>query len=249
MEIEERKNYSGINNHGLKFKVIKYIHINSVMIEFEIDKLQKTYSWDVIIKGKCKHPNTKKGLTVSYSIAYDVWSSLKRRTINTNKNNFLDNKHTYENVILCDEWLLFENFEKWFNINYIENYHLDKDLFCMNKNKIYSPKTCCFLPLILNNQFKKYLKPTQTGFQNIFPSKNNFKVIINNKTIGSYKNIPDAQKAYITAKLNYIKNLTEEFKDKLKQNVYDKLKSITFEDLFLFTYNQNIKIKNGKENK
>ena len=30
MKIEERKNYVGINNNGLKFKVIRYNHINSV---------------------------------------------------------------------------------------------------------------------------------------------------------------------------------------------------------------------------
>ena len=56
----------------------------------------------------------------------------------------------YENVTVCEEWHNFITFVKWYNQNNVEGWHLDKDLFSP-KNKIYSPETCCFIPLVINS--------------------------------------------------------------------------------------------------
>jgi hypothetical protein len=55
----------------------------------------------------------------------------------------------YVGVTCCDEWLLFTNFAKWFKDNYIEGYHLDKDLL-VKDNRIYAPDTCIFCPPEIN---------------------------------------------------------------------------------------------------
>ena len=61
---------------------------------------------------------------------------------------------SYIGCTVCTEWLNFQNFAAW----YINNYYevngeivaLDKDLL-VKKNKLYSPNTCCFLPVSINS--------------------------------------------------------------------------------------------------
>lgn len=60
---------------------------------------------------------------------------------------------TYDNCFVCEEWLTFSNFKKWFDKHYVEGWHLDKDVIVKN-NKIYSPLTCCFVPREINNLFR-----------------------------------------------------------------------------------------------
>lgn len=58
---------------------------------------------------------------------------------------------SYKDVTVCDDWKNFTNFKKWANSNnYITGFALDKDLFGEN-NRIYSPKTCCFMPNEINS--------------------------------------------------------------------------------------------------
>lgn len=57
----------------------------------------------------------------------------------------------YRDVSVCDEWRDFNNFEAWFNDNYVPGFHLDKDLFSTpGVKKMYSPVTCCFIPPSVN---------------------------------------------------------------------------------------------------
>lgn len=57
---------------------------------------------------------------------------------------------TYQNVTVCEEWLLFSNFRNWWVCNNVAGWHLDKDLF-VKGNLIYSPDTCVYVPNYLNN--------------------------------------------------------------------------------------------------
>lgn len=60
---------------------------------------------------------------------------------------------SYKTVTVCDEWCNYQSFAKWYDENYksefMEGWCLDKDLLSSD-SKIYSPKTCCFLPQSLN---------------------------------------------------------------------------------------------------
>ena len=86
------------------------------------------------------------GIIKNHRRAYEIWSNMMARC-------YSDNYHikypTYKNVMVCDDWCNFQNFGKWFNDNYIEGYHLDKDLLS-EEAKIYSPETCIFIPPIVN---------------------------------------------------------------------------------------------------
>lgn len=57
---------------------------------------------------------------------------------------------TYIGCAVCEEWKYFSNFKKWYDSNYKEGFHLDKDIL-IEGNKIYSPETCVFVPQYLNS--------------------------------------------------------------------------------------------------
>lgn len=98
------------------------------------------YEYNVVINGKMIK-------------SYDVWKHMLLRCYDAKT----QLKHpTYENCKVCDEWLYFSNFKKWFDENYRYDLEeqgikleLDKDLLC-DDIKIYSPETCIFLPKNVN---------------------------------------------------------------------------------------------------
>lgn len=74
---------------------------------------------------------------------------------------FLELEPTYMSCNVCDEWLIYSNFKRWSIDNYIEGWHLDKDLLSVGV-KIYSPATCLYIPPWLNlciNSIHKNLTP------------------------------------------------------------------------------------------
>lgn len=81
-----------------------------------------------------------------YSIMYNAWLNLLNRSYSEKHHQLYP---TYIGVEVCDEWLLFSNFVKWFTKNYIGDYQLDKDLLKQN-NKQYSPDACRYVPQYVN---------------------------------------------------------------------------------------------------
>lgn len=55
---------------------------------------------------------------------------------------------TYIGVEVCDEWLTFMTFRKWWVENQVDGWQMDKDL--LSDDRIYSPDTCIFVPAWLN---------------------------------------------------------------------------------------------------
>ena len=80
--------------------------------------------------------------------AYACWHNMLRRVYDEE---YKKTKPTYENVSISAEWLNFSNFYIWYKNNYIEGFHLDKDLkSSLFDIKIYSEDTCLFLPERVN---------------------------------------------------------------------------------------------------
>lgn len=78
--------------------------------------------------------------------AYKVWYSMLNRCYNE-KNNRYEN-YGGRGVYVCDDWLYFSNFKKWFDINYIDGYEIDKDIKSKEMGlaiPYYSPNTCVFV--------------------------------------------------------------------------------------------------------
>ena len=136
---------------------------------------------------------------------------------------------TYAGVTVCDEWLTFSNFKKWFDENYREGYVLDKDILIQG-NRIYSPETCCFVPRLINsfltNRGKK-LNAEKNGVRKTKYGTFQARLRVNNKEtcIGTFCSEEEAFNAYKLAKKERIRNVAEEAyaKGKIGENVRDAL--------------------------
>lgn len=157
---------------------------------------------------------------------YYLWHGMIQRCYD----DYTQKKHpTYNGCTVCDEWLYFSNFKKWFDKNYIEGYQLDKDIL-VKGNKVYSPNTCCFVPFEINTLFTKsnakrgvlpigvqrYLKDR---YRTCF--KRGGKVTY----LGVYNKVEDAFCAYKIAKESYIKEVAENYHAKglITERVYNAL--------------------------
>lgn len=80
---------------------------------------------------------------------HSVWSSMLIRAYD---NEYKDWKPSYATVSVCADWLSFQNFARWCNLQagfFEGGYHLDKDLL-LQGNQVYSPETCRFVPAYVN---------------------------------------------------------------------------------------------------
>lgn len=143
---------------------------------------------------------------------------------------------TYRDVVVCDDWLNFQNFAAWCEAQEFFNakddkgrpYQLDKDI--MHKgNKIYSPETCAFVPsevnlLILNSSKVRGVYPVGVYF-NVGCEKFLVKISYcgKQKHLGLYDTPEEAFQAYKTAKETYVKEVAEKWKDRTDDKVYESL--------------------------
>ena len=70
------------------------------------------------------------------SVAYRCWHNMLIRCYDEN---YQKREPSYIGCSVCDEWLVFSNFKRWFDENYVKDYQLDKDIL-VKGNKIYSPR-------------------------------------------------------------------------------------------------------------
>ena len=78
--------------------------------------------------------------------AYRLWGNVLQRCYSEKSHH---RNPTYAGVKVCDEWLSFMAFRKWWVENHVDGWQLDKDL--LSDNRIYSPEACIFVPSWINH--------------------------------------------------------------------------------------------------
>lgn len=167
------------------------------------------------------------GVRETNTKCYQVWNSMLSRCYNQHNK---DHQKTYYNCSVCEEWLLFSNFKKWFDEFYIDGYSLDKDLL-LKHNRTYSPETCCFLPSEINTalitkQNKKSNLPTGVSKDKQRTFQVHIKKYGKQKRIGTrYFTLSSAVNAYKEAKEKYIKELAFYYytNNKISKNIFEAL--------------------------
>jgi len=158
---------------------------------------------------------------------YDQWKAMLCRCYS---NNYQEKQPTYIGCYVCEEWLLFTNFKKWYETHYRLDYHLDKDIL-FKGNKLYSPETCSFVPQEVNKLFTNRKNDRGNLPIGVCYSKkyNKFKSQINidgeRKHLGYFITAKDAYLSYKKAKENIIKQMAVKyFKDRLiTENIYNAM--------------------------
>ncbi|MFR6599768.1 MAG: hypothetical protein ACLUSV_00415 [Streptococcus sp.] len=163
---------------------------------------------------------------------YKLWCSMMARCYG----NVVNTRQTYESCIVCEEWHNYQNFAKWCENNYYEVLQekmcLDKDIL-VKGNKIYSPETCVFVPNRINVLFVKNDKARGEYPLGVHKRKDTGKFTSKccifrdgkkgYKYLGQYLTPEDAFQVYKTFKEQHIKEVAEEYKDKIPAKLYEAM--------------------------
>lgn len=248
MEIcNDRVGEENYNNQGCLMKIIEYRKSNDITVEFQDEHKYRTNSrYDRFKSGNIKNiyapflkcscnaylGNTTSKIDKKNKKSYDVWNSMIQRCYLIA---YQKHQPTYIGCSVCDEWLCFENFEKWFEENYYEipneKVCLDKDIL-VKGNKIYSPNTCIFVPQNINSLFTKCnvnRGKCPIGVQLTKIKSKPYRAEMRGHYIGYFETVEEAFQAYKKTKEQHIKEIANEYKDKIPQKLYNALCSYEVE--------------------
>nr|DAJ60328.1 MAG TPA: hypothetical protein [Caudoviricetes sp.] len=198
--------------------------------------------------GNVKNPNSKSICGVGYlgfgkyksregrkiTKSYQTWASMINRCYG-----YSDKNKSYEVCEVCEEWHNYQNFAKWYEDNYYEVkgevMQLDKD-WLVRGNKVYSPETCIFAPQKINALLVKCVSKKKGKNLPIGVMKDGKKfraecVTKDKPYLGSFDTVEEAFQAYKEQKEQYTKEIAEQYKNKIPQELYEAM------------YNRKIKIE------
>ena len=229
-----------ITKNGEQFKIIEYFDNKNVTIKFDDGTIVYNKTYNNVKLGNISNKNyvsifgfgflgNGKYSKSTHLKIYNIWYEMLRRCY-CEKFHLMQPK--YIKCLVSDEWLNFQLFAEWCTENFIEDYHLDKDILVKNNN-IYGPDTCCFVPHQINNLFVKSDKIR--GDYPIGVTKTNDKFRASIKKFGITINLgtyPTAIRAFNVYKSNkefYIHQVANLWKNKITEKVYQTLINYTVE--------------------
>jgi hypothetical protein len=169
---------------------------------------------------------------------YAAWNKMLERCYSEKR---LSTLPTYKNCSVCEEWHNFQVFADWYEKEFYtvgsERMDLDKDIL-VKGNKVYSPETCIYVPqrinvLVVSGHARRGTLPI-----GVMKTKNKtYKAVMSHLTggkqvrkhLGTFDTPEEAFLAYKTAKEAYIKQVADEYKDKIPKKLYDALYAYTIE--------------------
>lgn len=167
--------------------------------------------------------------------AYKIWYDMLKRCYDLK---YQEKRPTYVGCEVCDEWLNYQNFARWYEENYYEvqgqRMELDKDIL-IKGNKVYSPDNCIFVPHIINSLFIKCDTVRGEYPVGITLNKRDNKLQVrcriyeNGKMIRKhlgYFNVDQTEEAffiYKTVKESNIKTIADQYKDLIPEILYNAM--------------------------
>lgn len=231
---KNRVGESNYTKHNEYIEIIEYNGYSDIVVKFD-DGLEIRSTYQHFKDGAIKNPYRK----ILYNIGYIGEGKYNRRSCQCWKNMFkrcYDDEYkklkpTYETCTVCEEWHNYSNFSKWYEENY---YKIDNETMCLDKdilvkgNKMYSPETCIFVPIKINCLFTK-----SNNSRGKYPIGVNYNSEIRKYqsrcgnglgksiSLGYYETPQEAFEAYKINKERYIKQVADEYKDKIPQKLYE----------------------------
>ena len=253
---EKRKSFARVSNEkcgetvmqncGELAYIVEYVNSGDITVQFKATgELVKT-EYGHFVRGNVKSHFTATvfgvGVTGLEPIrnengelldSYICWKSMFERCYSAK----YQKKHqTYRGCYVCDDWLFYSNFKKWYDNNYykIDNKttQLDKDIL-VKGNKVYSPDTCVFVPNFINTLFTKSQKSRGEFPIGVCFNKRDKKYQANlsvfkdgkktRKHLGYFTTPEEAFESYKKAKEDYIKEVADNYKDKIPAELYQAM--------------------------
>jgi len=167
-----------------------------------------------VYRGILKNNFTKNVLGIGYT-----GGDVKNRTAYNGWINLLQvNKETYG---ICEEWLNFQNFEEWYEENYINNWIICTNLF-EDENLKCSKENTYFLPVVIRRNMYKT--------KGVYKRKSgNYSAAFNGLKLGTFKTKKEAIEKYREVKTKYFLELILKHKENIPLNLYNKLNNYKIE--------------------
>jgi hypothetical protein len=227
-----------ITNEGYKIEIIECFSYNNCTIKFENGLIINKVHFGSIEKGQVKNPYHPNNYGVGYigigkykpvvdrkcTHGFNKWCNIIERGYSS----LLKVKQpAYKDCTVDEHWHNFQNFAQWFEDNWkphMEGWALDKDIL-VKGNKIYSPKTCCFVPSEINSIFVKNNINRGDCVIGVSKYKNKYRAFVNTNStkiryLGTFETELEAFEAYKTAKELWIKELADKWEDQIDPKVY-----------------------------
>lgn len=231
-----------INNFGSKMIITAYRNAKDIDVYFpDYEWVAEHREYKSFKNGSIRSPYERRVYGVGYigegdykvsengkaTNQYIVWHNMLKRCYDVK----LHEKYpTYTNCTVCDEWLNFQNFALWYDENYYEipgeQIALDKDILTKG-NKIYSPKTCVFVPQNINLLFVKSDNTRGKYLIGVHYHKQKKKYQARcslgtgrQKHLGLYDTPEEAFKAYKEFKEALIKKIANDYMELIPFNLY-----------------------------
>lgn len=142
-----------IANNGIA-KIIAYHSYSNVLVELSHGH-KRTVQMGDLRRGNVKDymtptiygvgfiGNGPRAVSINkvHTKCYKVWTGIIQRCYSERLHKV---RPTYKDCTVCDEWLNYQVFAEWFELNYIKGFDLDKDIK-IDGNKMYGPETCLFV--------------------------------------------------------------------------------------------------------
>lgn len=240
LPILDRTKENNINYQGCLMEITHYKNNSDIIVEFKDKHNYKTRTtYQSFKKGQVKNKffpsmygvgyigNTDTTINKKEKQSYKKWRDMIQRCYSGDSKYY----NSYQDCSVCEDWLCYSNFEKWFDENYWE---VEDDIMCLDKdiltigNRIYSPNKCIIVPnkinLLLIGAHKKAKGFVKCSGCNTYNSS--VSILGEYINLGNFKTKEDAFKAYKNAKEYYIKNVADRYKNKypnFPQKLYDAM--------------------------
>lgn len=233
----ERLGEKHITNEGYEIEIIEYFNKKECSIIFINGTILKNRKYKDIAEGRVKNPYHPSIYGIGYfgegiyktkiedksRKAYSAWNNMLKRC-------YTEIHHlaqpSYAECSVVEGWHNFQVFAEWFEENYIEDFALDKDIL-IKGNKVYSPETCCFVPMKINSLFTKRQNDRGSLPLGVRSTKGGYvaQISINKKVthLGTFSTPEEAFQAYKAAKERYIKEIANSCKSEIRFEVYSAM--------------------------
>ena len=231
MIIKEHRKYSDIDVYFPEYnwtaKHVQYNNFKKGTVKCPYEP--RYYSIGYLGEGKYKMSKNSKDTD-----EFKIWHHMLERCYDPKLH---EKESTYKGCTVEDYLLNFQHMCEWLEINYYEvpgeRMHLDKDILCKG-NKVYSRKTCIFVPQRINTLFTKSDKSRGDNPIGVHPtSSGNYQACCNNEYgkyiyLGTYSTEEEAFQAYKVYKEKVIKEVIDSYEGIIPEPFYSRLKTAMY---------------------
>ena len=242
----EKLGQTVMQNCGEICFIVEYVSSQDITVQFKTtNELVKT-TYNNFVKGRVKSHFTPSVFGVGITglqptrdengeilDSYKCWTRMLQRCYSAK---LQEKCPTYIDCCVSECWLYYPNFKNWYDTNYYEinnkTSQLDKDILIKN-NKVYSPETCIFVPQFINTLFVKCQKSRGELPIGVYYDKasKKYKAQLSifkdgkrtTKNLGRLDTPEEAFEVYKQAKEKYIKEIADEYKDKIPYELYKSM--------------------------